>query len=78
MFDGHHDVHGYVDNTVVLLIEVTLVGQEGLQGQVSSGPCGKHDGPSGPSVACGPCVACGTISVTCGPSVACGPSGMLM
>ena len=54
MFDGHHDVHGYVDNTVVLLIEVALVGQEGLQGQVSSGPSGKHDGPSGPSVACGP------------------------
>ena len=65
MFDGHHDVHGYVDNTVVLLIEVALVGQEELQGQVSSGPCGKHDGPSGPSAACGP-------------SVACGPSGMLM
>ena len=58
----------YVDNTVVLLIEVALVGQEGLQGQVSSGPCGKHDGPGGPSVVCGPS----------GPSAACGPSGMLM
>ena len=73
----------YVDNTVVLLIEVALVGQEELQGQVSSGPCGKHDGPSGPSVACGPIVACGT-SVACGPSgpsdacVPSGPSGMLM
>ena len=30
-------VIGYVENTPVLLTEVDLVGQEGLQGQVSSG-----------------------------------------
>ena len=41
MFDGHHDVHGYVENTVALLIKVALVGQEGVQGQDRRGR-GQH------------------------------------